>query len=156
MTGARDKALKNLKIADHMLTQTYPVINDSKLLLAVLENIFLATTNALTAILHYEQQYHGLGQFKDVFDTKFNIFKLEVAQKYKVTPDVILFIQGLKNKVMAHKKSPVEFARKDKFVICDETYKTEIVSLPQLKKDLQKAKLFIHFMNNVLDGSIKK
>jgi hypothetical protein len=155
MIKVRERALKNLKIADHMLTQTYPVINDAKLLLAVLENLFLATTNALTAILYYEQQYHDLGQFKDLFETKFNVFKLEVAPKYHISSEVILFIQSLKNKVIAHKKSPMEFARKDKFVICSKDYKTEIVSLPQLKKDLEKAKLFVHFMNTILDGSFK-
>ena len=39
---ARDKAKRHVKIADHMLTQTYPLIQDPKLLIAVMDNIFNA------------------------------------------------------------------------------------------------------------------
>ena len=47
----RDMARKKIQIADHMLTMTYPMIKDPKLLLAVMENIFLALTNSIAASL---------------------------------------------------------------------------------------------------------
>ena len=53
----RDKAIKNIKIADHMLTQTYPLVKDPRLLLTVLENVFLSLTNAIGALLYFERLY---------------------------------------------------------------------------------------------------
>jgi hypothetical protein len=50
----REVAKKKLQLADHILTMTYPIVNDSKLLLAVVENMFLALTNAMGSVLYYE------------------------------------------------------------------------------------------------------
>ena len=156
ITEYNDKAVKNLHIADHILTQTYPSLNDPKLLLAVLENLFLAMSNALTALLHHEE-YHGkVPKFSDEFDSKLNLFKLKVVKQHQITPDVVAFIHDLKSKVSAHKKSPVEFARKDRFVMCSDTYQTQIISAPQLKKDLQKTKLFLHLVQSIIVGEAKK
>lgn len=151
-----DKAARNLKIADHILTQTYPSLNDPKLLLAVLENLFLAMTNALTALLHHEEYQGKIPKFSDEFDSKLNLFKLKVAKQHQITPDVAGFLQDLKAKVSAHKKSPVEFGRKDQFVMCSDTYQTQVISATQLKKDLQKTKLFLHLVQSIVTGEAKK
>ncbi len=152
----QDKAVKNLKIADHILTQTYPSLKDPKLLLAVVENLFLAINNALTALLHHEE-YHGrVPHFRDEFDSKLNLFKLKVATQHHITSDVVSFIHDLKAKVSAHKKSPVEFARKNQFVICSDTYQTHIISPGQLKKDIEKTKLFVHQVQAITGKEAKK
>jgi hypothetical protein len=36
----RDKAVEKIKIADHMLFMTYPLVKDPKLLMSILENTF--------------------------------------------------------------------------------------------------------------------
>ncbi|MCP3682530.1 MAG: hypothetical protein GY861_07545, partial [bacterium] len=41
---AREKARKNINVADHMFCMTYPLVKDNRLLLAILENIFLGFT----------------------------------------------------------------------------------------------------------------
>ncbi len=152
----RDKAARNLHIADHILTQTYPMLNDPKLLLAVLENLFLSMNHALTCLLHYEE-YHGrIPKFQDEFDSKLNMLKLKVAKQNNITPEVVNFLQELKAKVSAHKKSPLEFARKDRFVICSDTYQTQVISAPQLKKDLQRTKLFLQLVQSIIAREAKK
>lgn len=156
ITEYSDKAARNLKIADHILTQTYPSLNDPKLLLAVLENLFLAMNHSLTALLHYEEYHSRIPKFQDEFDSKLTMFKLKVVKLYKITPDVVAFIHDLKSKVSAHKKSPVEFGRKDQFVMCSDTYQTQVISATQLKKDLQKTKLFLHLVQSIIAGEAKK
>lgn len=156
ITEYSDKAARNLKIADHILTQTYPSLNDPKLLLAVLENLFLAMNHGLTALLHHEEYHSRVPKFQDEFDSKLNLFKLKVVKPYKITPDVVAFIHDLKSKVSAHKKRPVEFGRKDQFVMCSDTYQTQVISASQLKKDLQKTKLFLHLVQSIISGEAKK
>ena len=54
----RDQAVKHIKTADHMVSVTYPLVKDPKLLVAVIDNIFLALTNSMTAILHFDRTFN--------------------------------------------------------------------------------------------------
>ena len=54
---SRDNAKKKIQIADHMLGVTYPLVKDTKLLVVIMENIFLAYTNAMAAILYHERLF---------------------------------------------------------------------------------------------------
>ena len=49
-----DKAKKSLNIAGHMLSVTYPLVKDPKLIPAIMENIFAAYYNAVDAILYFD------------------------------------------------------------------------------------------------------
>ena len=65
---------KKIIIADHILTQTYPLINDAKLLLPVIENIFLAISYSMSSLIFYELYLRRIRPFQDNFIAKFNIF----------------------------------------------------------------------------------
>lgn len=147
---AREKAIKNIKVADHMLTQTYPLVKDPKLLLAVMENIFLSLTNSIAAILYYERIFKRIPPFMDNFESKFNMFKIKVAGKYNFTPEDLNFILSVKNIIISHKKSPVEFTRKDVFVICNGNYKMQTISFEEIKKYLSKTKEFVRNMTEIV------
>src|SRR3989339_632809 len=127
----RDIAKKKLHLADHILTQTYPLIQDNKLLLAVVENIFLALTNAMGSILYYERLFKKIPPFHDNFDSKFNMFRSRVVDSYNIDKEQVKFIQEIKDMIVAHKKSPVEFTKKDKFVICSDDYNIKTITLEQ-------------------------
>lgn len=147
---ARDKAVRNIKIADHMLTQTYPSVKDPKLLLSVLENVFLSLTNAMAAVLHYERLYKRIPPFEENFDSKFNTLKLRVAHRYKINKDYLNLISTIKNTIVSHRKSPVEFSRKDVFVICSDTYDMRTISANEMKSYISKAKGFVQEMQNII------
>jgi len=148
---ARDKALRNLKIADHLLTQTYPSVNDPKVLLSVLENVFLSLTNAMAAILHYERAYKRIPNFEANFESKFNTLKLKVAHRYNIDKDYLNLISAVKNTLVAHKKSPVEFSRREMFVICSDTYDMKTISPNEMKNYISKTKEFVKEMQNIVD-----
>ncbi len=154
--GARDKAVKNIQFADHLLTQTYPTVNDPKLLLAVLENIFLALTNSMAALLYYEKHNQNIPPFQDTFDSKFNMIKLRVAKNHNITNEELHFILEVKDLVSAHKKSPVEFAKKDAFVICSDKYNLKTVYYDQMKKFLLQTKELVHKMNQSTLSGVDK
>jgi len=146
----RDKARQNLKFADHMLTVTYPLVRDPKMLLSVLDNIFLSLTHTMGSILHHERLFKRIPHFEDNFQSKFNMFRLRITRLYNINIEYITLIQEVKDLIVEHKKSPVEFSRKDKFVICTNTYKIKTVSVDHLKKYLAKAKLFIQEASNIV------
>jgi len=145
----RETAKKKVQLADHILTQTYPLVKDTKLLLVVIENIFLALTNAVGSLLYYERLFKRIPPFQDNFSSKFNMFRARCVDRYKINNEYVLFIQSIKDIIVEHKKSPVEFVRKDRFVICSDNYSMKTISVEQIKENLAKAKLFINEIGNI-------
>lgn len=146
----RERAFKNLQTADHMLTMTYPLVQDQKLLIAVLDNIFLALTNAMGAILHYERLNKNIPPFQDNFDSKFNMFRQRCVPKFNIGSDNILFIQEIKELMLEHKRSPVEFARKDSFVICSAGYNLRSINTQKLKEYIKKTKEILETAQSIV------
>ena len=146
---ARDRAQTRLRIADHMLTQTYPLVRDTKLLLAVIENIFLGLTSTMAALLYYERTFKRVPPFVDNFENKFHIFK-EVCRRYNFPKQHILLIKNVKDLIVAHKKSPVEFARKDCFVICSEKYDMQTITTGKIKEYIVQSKELLRDVSQIL------
>ncbi|MBN2111473.1 hypothetical protein JW707_00065 [Candidatus Woesearchaeota archaeon] len=147
---ARTKAQEKLKLADHMLTQTYPLVKDPKLLVAVMENLFLALTNAMGSVLYYERTFKKIPPFVDNFENKFEMFKQKCTPKYKLSRDYVSLISEIKEAVLAHRTSPVEFAREGNFVICSDNYKLKTLSVDQIKKYAEKTKTFLKETNAIV------
>lgn len=145
----RESAKKKIGVADHMLTQTYPLIQDPKLLLAVLENVFLSFTNSMSSILYYERLFKRIPPFQDNFESKFNSFRARIVEKHNVNAKYVNTIKEVKDLIVQHKKSPVEFVRKDKFVICNENYKIKTISINDIKSYIQEAKEFNKISQNI-------
>jgi len=146
---------KKIQIADHVLTQTYPLIQDAKLLLAALENIFLALTNSIGSLLYYERLFKKIPPFQDNFSSKFNMFRAKCVPKYNFNRDQIELILDIKDIILQHKKSPVEFTRKDSFIICSDNYNMKTISLDKIKDYLSKAKLFIDEIHKIVGENEK-
>jgi len=146
----RKTAEEKLHIADHMLTQTYPLIKDPKLLMAIIENLFLALTNALGSVLYYERHFKNIPPFQDNFSSKLNMFILRCIEKHNINKDYPTHIQDIKEIIVQHRKSPVEFTRKDSFIICSEDYNMRSISLGQITDYLKKTKLFIQEASNIV------
>jgi phage regulator Rha-like protein len=147
----RDIAGKKIQIADHMLTMTYPMVKDPKLLLAVMENIFLALTNSVGSLLHYERIYKRVPPFQDTFVSKFNVFKQKCAKRLNIDNETILMIHEIKEIILQHKKSPVEFTRNNSFIICSEDYRMKTITLEKMKNYILKSRLFVQNINNIIN-----
>jgi len=140
----RDDSIKRIKIADHMLNVTYPLIKDPKILIAVTENIFLSLSYALGSLLHYERLFKKIPDFKDNFKSKFEIFKNSCIKRYSLSEGYLKLLQDVKNIIMEHRKSPVEFKRNDSLVICNDHYRCRTLDECLLKKYLADSKLFLN------------
>ena len=141
----KQRAVQNVKVADHMLTMTYPLVKDPKLLLAVLENLFMATTNAMAAVLYYERAFKRVPPFQDTFESKYNLFKQKIVGRYQVDLKWVRFIAELKETVQDHKQATTEFPRKGRFVMADHDYRIKTLGEEDLKYYLQLTKDFVSY-----------
>jgi hypothetical protein len=138
----RSQALEKLKVADHLVSTTYSLVKEPKLLVSVIENIFNSLELAVTALLVYEKNLKML-DYKTTnvsFVEKMELFRRKVATKYGISNDVTNFIIDLKKTVDEHKKSTVEFTKKETFVISDNNYNLTTLKIEDVKKTLMKAK----------------
>src|SRR3989338_7113483 len=100
-----DLAKKKLQLADHILTMTYPLVKDARLLLAVVENIFLSLNYAMSSVLYHEMLFKRVPPFPDNFAAKFDLFKDKCVDKYKIDQGHVKLIQEVKKLAETIKRS---------------------------------------------------
>jgi hypothetical protein len=144
---SRQNAVKYFKTADHMVSVTYNVVKDTKLLVAILDNLNLSLQETMNSILYYDRLFKKIPPFQDSFESRYNMFRLKCARHYKLDTEYITTIAEVKEMLDEHKKSPVEFVKNDKFIICNESYRMKALSIIDIKKYVARAKLFIQEAN---------
>lgn len=133
----RARARRGLEVAEQMLVHTYPVVKDPKLILAVAGDICAALTSSMEAFILEKG-----GDLEADFGSNLATFT-RLAKDYSFDADELELIGRLHDVIEAHKKSPVEFPRKDRFIICDEKYDCREITLEDMKNYLFRARLFI-------------
>jgi len=142
-----------LKTADHLTYVTYPLVNDVKLLIKIIENLHSAVVLGMYALLYYDRLYKRIGPLAENFDSRYSVFVNKTARRYNINTEVLMLIRELRELVEHHRISPIEFARKDKYLICSSDYRNmKNVTVEKIKKFLSKAKPFILEVNKILDG----
>ncbi len=123
------KALQQYKIAEHLLYSTFPLIKDPKLLMGIIHNISESLEFAVNYRVPKNISLNG---------------KLALLREsQQISPKQVELIQKLKKIIALHQKSPVEFKRGNKQVICTEDYGLEILSIHDIKQYLNLTKEFI-------------
>ena len=101
----------------------------------------------MIVILFYERYMKLIPPFHDTFESKFNMFRAKSAREHKIDEKYARLIQDLKEVIVLHRKSKVEFRRKDTFIICQEDYSTISISAAQLKEYIKTTKEFVALMD---------
>jgi len=130
---------RTLRIADHMIYITYPVLKENRLLVKVLEEVYSAVKRTIDLIMGYEYEHKRI---KIYSDPKINmaIFEQKCAQRYNITSEEILSMKQIIDLFESHKSSPMEFSRQNKFVIMTDDLRTDSVTMLKLKAMLGTAK----------------
>jgi hypothetical protein len=149
----RDRALQKIKIADHMLYMTYPVVKDPKLLPKILENVFASLEAGMGSLLWHERLFKNIPPFNDTFPSKLEMFRSRMVPKYKFNPKYLTMMTDIKSLLSEHRSSPVTFARKDKFVICSPSYNIKTIDVNLIKKYIFEAKIFINNVNRIVSAN---
>jgi hypothetical protein len=133
---------KKLKQADYLLTQTYPIIKDPKLLAVIAENLKTSLKLLLDAFLAF---YKNKGDIKGVplgSGAKRHFFNELVAFKYK--KDLLSLLETLEDLKKFKDESPIEFRRRERLVMCSDEYNVRVLDEQMVKEMLGKTKLFIN------------
>tara|TARA_Y100000310_G_C20694493_1_gene824579 strand:+ start:1182 stop:1661 length:480 start_codon:yes stop_codon:yes gene_type:complete len=140
---------RNIQIADHMIYMTYNVVKDPKILLSIMDNIFLGFSKAMNAVLQAEYIYKKIPSIPKGFEAKSMLFR-DIALKYDINDEYLKAMREIKETIIDHKTSPVEFRRKDKFVICSGDYKMRTIDIDIIKKYIKLAKEFISKTDSII------
>ena len=147
------EANRRFKSADHMLFMTYPLLKDTKLLILIAENLYQASILALDALLKYELMFRRVSSIPVNFNEKMDILKREVAIRYNIDRSNIVNIEDMNTLIEARRKSPIEFCKRDKYVICSDDYKTNFLTIDKLKNYLNESKVFINRVNSIIENA---
>lgn len=126
---------RRIQVADHMLTMTYPLVKDPKLLIAVLNNLVQSMDLSMQRTLRQEGIPH-------TDDTRLTAYKRYIARKRGVPQETLRAYEEMTATLTEHDKSPVAFRRNEKFVICNEGYKLRTLTPETTKKFITLAKTF--------------
>ena len=146
-----DKAKYHFNTADHIAYVTYPLVKDNKLIITVTENLAESLTKAIEALLFYERMYKRIPLFPENFDSRMQIFKSRIADRYNIERQALVILQDLRTLVIERKHAPMEFIRKDKYVITNHNYsKISTITMEKLKNYINESKPFIKRVNLIL------
>lgn len=143
-------ARKRLHIADHMLTSTYPLLRDPKILVGVLENIFFSFKFGLSGFMEHERYFKRIPPYNK--DSELTTYKLKIQTRYGFDSQFGKTYENLADAVKLHKTSPIEFSRNDSFVIASDNYSLKKLSPEELKKDIKTCTAFLL----AIDRAIKR
>lgn len=138
-----NKAISNIRVADHMIYITYPVIKDKRLLIKTLEHINDSVVCTINSILQHDSAFKRITLYSNSRDN-LEIFMSKCCQRYNITPEEKESIKELFYIVESHKKSPMEFSRREKIIIMSDSLKTSVIDSEKLKKYLSLAKNMIN------------
>ena len=144
------KARFQYDAADHLLKVTFPLVKDPKLLIGVLSNIFISMNAAMEAALQYEHQLKLIAKPTGSFRNKITTFRYRTAKRNKIPDPYIQLMVKLYEILELHKKSPVEFQRGNRFVICDDSYRLTAISLKDIKQHLEEAGDFVNRIEGIM------
>jgi uncharacterized protein (UPF0332 family) len=148
--ACRDNALRQMNLADHILTMTYPLVQDPKLLKLVMKNVYLAIENTVSMLLHYERYYKRIPPFTENYESMVQAAR-PLFEKNRISPGYIGFLLEIKEVMSKQTESDVEFVRKDKFVFASKDYELDVITKKQIKDYIAKAKLFMHEIIGVVE-----
>lgn len=136
----KSQAENKLKIVDHLLSTTYPVIKDPKLLLSALSSLYQALDLAIDAALVFEKNFKS---FQYTPENKIDIFRRKILPKYDIDKEMLVFYNELREIIEGHKNSDVEFTKKETFVISDNKYNLKKLTYEDAKSKYSQAKIYI-------------
>lgn len=134
-------AKRRIQVADHFLTQTYPLVHDPKLLVNILEGVFRAIEELINAILQHERAHERIPAYHEGnFAAKLAMIRGEVAKRYGFGHIDLAMITEIQELLHLHKASAMEFPRAGKFVMAGDDLEVQTISVEKVKTYLTRAK----------------
>ena len=154
-----DEANKSFQLADHLAYVTYPIVNDNKMFILIVENLFKSASKAMEAIIYYDRLYKRIHPVNNDFGSQLQVFRDKCMPRYGIDRSNFLLLQDLKILVDERKKAPMEFSRREHYVIASHDFQLKTINLNKVKNYLHLTKLFLDKVNiikNRITGKISQ
>ncbi|MDD5178058.1 MAG: hypothetical protein PHT54_02140 [Candidatus Nanoarchaeia archaeon] len=139
--------------ADHLTYVTYPLVKDLKLIITILDNLHKSLELGMDAVLQYERLYKRIGPVPENFSARYELFKDNCVSKYGFNREHLLLMKDLREIIKNRKESPMEFIRKDKYVICSDDYGMKTITIDKVKNYIFQSKSFIIKLNTMFKNA---
>lgn len=143
------EAERKLNNVDHLLSVTFPLVNDSKILAPIAETLGQSALKTMEALLRNEYNYKRIKALPNNLEIMHAIFK-SVAVRYKLNKNINNMLSDLKNLIENRKKSAAEFTKGDKYIICTNEYSTTVITSEKLKNYMQITNQFITQVKEIM------
>lgn len=156
VSALMDRANRSLKTADHLTYVTYPLLKDTKLVIAILENINNALILSVEAMVEYDRMFKRITAIPQDFRSRFELFKKSCAPRYNIDREHIAMISDIDMIMENRKRSPMEFVKRDKLVVLGNDFRTKTVDYEKMKVYVNKAKAYMLKINRVLTQNARR
>lgn len=136
-------AKRKVFLADYVVSTTYLVIKDPKILLAALKHLYEANEALMSTVLHFERSKKNIPPFHDSYSSKFNVYEQVLSKRSNILKKYLVYLQQIFDLDVFVKKAPVEFSRDNARIICSENYAIEKINAETIKTHVATAKKFI-------------
>ena len=136
----KTEAEQKLRAADHLLSTTYALVKEPKLLVSVVEHLVQSIDAAIHAVLIHEQ----LGiKIDGPLEYKLDLYRRKIASKHGNDAGLIEFAMTLHALVEERKKSMVEFKRKEQWIVSDKDFHLQSFNEQDVKNYVKKTKQYV-------------
>lgn len=135
----KQEANRHLKIADHMLYVTYGLVNEKRLLIKIFDEIYKTVYFSICSIVYwdiYRRKINSSLNNEEIIEYFFNVFPKEFNLNENLFNNIKEILEINNN----HKKSAIEFVKKEKIVIMADDLDTLVLDINSIKKYLGIAK----------------
>ena len=126
-----NRAKDTLDSIHRMMTITMPVLKDNKFLIKIFESLHDSILSLVRAVLQYEYLHKRISLYMEA-ESNFETFR-ECSKRYQISEDSVSQIRKILLLMKRHKESPMEFVKREKFVILSENLSTETITIEKLR-----------------------
>lgn len=144
-------AKRRIQVADHFLTQTYPLVQDPKLLINILDGILHAVEETVDALLQHERAHERIPAYHEGnFAAKLSVIRGDVAKRYGFGHIDLAMISEMQELLHDHRESAMEFSRHGKYVMANSNLEIQTISVEKIKTYLTRSKALYQKVHDTL------
>jgi hypothetical protein len=140
-------AIKELKKATQLLRVYYPILEDPKVFLQVIQSMHVSVIEGMLAVIAKKGRK---------VQSKDSMVIIKVYQKYCSKRKEINLAVWLTTLLRAHKNSPLSFRRKEMYVICNDSLEMVIVTQEKLLEQMERLEVFVKQLEKKVNGRLPR
>ncbi len=150
------QAKKQIGLADHMVYVTYPLVQETKFLLAIVGHVTNAARLALQSLLEFEVYYKRLEAYNKTLVSEISVYKEKMEPRYKLDSKYCKLLQKLFELQKFGAESAIKFKRGEKYILSTSEYNMSVLDLELAKRLSNLTKKFVAEVSRIIQPAANK